>query len=416
MAGKEVTMANAVIPAPSGVVTTQPEKISAWRRFEADPADWFSAEEIAKSKAYSTPSRRLARAARAVGLAVEVAVILALVAPRLVDALDVSNWVVQLFAIILATTVIDTVFALPFQAYRQLKFDRKWGFSTQTTGRFVADAFKSLGIGIALNGLLTTALWAVIRTTDMWWLYGWGVMLVFVIGIGVLGPVLLDPIFNKFKPLDDEDLRQEMLDLARSLDADVSEVLVSDASKRDTRDNAYVTGLGKTRRVVLFDTILKRPREQLRSVVAHELGHWKLKHIRRQVLVLTPLLLVLFIGLRGVLSSDAILDLAGVDSLSEPAAVPLFWFAFGMLGRVLGMVTSYLSRVMEREADLFSLQSTADPTSFVAAMRGLYVDNLADLTPTKWQRMMRSHPPADERMAMGTEWGRRNGIAVATSE
>lgn len=381
--------------------------ITAWRRFKSNPADWFTAEEIAKAKAYSTPSRRLNRAARAVALTAEIVVILTHLGPRIEDAVG-GHWIVDVIAIMAALAVIDTVVGLPFQAYRQLSFDKRWGFSTQTTGQFVGDVFKSLGIGVVINGLLATALWAVIRSTDLWWLFGWLVMLVFVVGLGVLAPVLLDPIFNKFTPLDDEELRDEMLALARSLDADVSEVLVSDASKRDTRDNAYVTGLGKTRRLVLFDTILKRPREQLRSVAAHELGHWKLKHIRRQVLVLTPLLLLLFIGLRAVLSWDAVLDLGGVEQLREPGALPLFWFAFGMLGRVLGLATAYLTRVGEREADLFALRGTNDPASFVAAMRALHADNLTDLTPTAWQRVMRSHPPGDERMAMATAWAKQH--------
>ncbi|HEX7166471.1 MAG TPA: M48 family metallopeptidase [Acidimicrobiales bacterium] len=390
--------------------------ISPWRRFKADPAEWFSAEEIEKATAYSTPSRRLARTARAVAFAAEVLVVVTHLAPNVLDALDVSNWVVGVFVVLALTSVVDIVVAVPFAAYRELVFDKKWGFSTQTTKGFVSDQVKGLLLGAVIMTLLFVPIWAAIRATDSWWVWGWLLLTALQVGMLAVYPVLIAPIFNKFKPLEDEDLKAELLAMAKDADVPVKDVLVSDGSRRDTRENAYFAGLGRTRQLVLFDTILKRPREQLRSVVAHELGHWKLRHL----VVSLPLAIVTtfaaFWVLQRVLAWDSLLELAGVDDLRTPGAIPLFTLVFGLITRVPGFATTALTRVHEREADLFSLDTTRDPDAFVAAMRALYVDNGANLTPTWWQRFTRTHPFADERMALGTEWARRQGIALSAAE
>lgn len=386
--------------------------ISVWKRFPSDPSDWFSAEDIERSKAYARPSRRLNGVARLVAFVVEVLIVVTHLAPRIVDALGVDNWLLQVLVVIVATSTIETLVSVPFGAYRALKFDKDWGFSTQTPGGFASDTVKGLLIGYVIGSLLAIALWWAIRTTDLWWLLGFAIIWIFTVVLGVLGPVLLDPIFNKFEPLQDEELHDELLEMAKSLDCKVSEVLVSDASKRDTRDNAYVTGMGATKRVVLFDTILKRPRPQLRSIVAHELGHYKLRHVPKTVVFLTPLLLAQFAVMKLVVESEWLLDLAGVGSLRHPGAIPLFFLVFGLVSRATSMLNAWFVRYREREADLFALAGTSDPASFIDSMRALHVDNRADLAPSRWQRLLRSHPPADERMAMGAEWARRAGVPL----
>jgi len=383
--------------------------VSPWKRFPSNPSDWFSADDIAKSKEYSRPSRKLQIAARTASLVAEVLIVVTQLAPRALDALDIDNWLLQVVVVIVLTSTIETIVSLPFGAYRALKFDKDWGFSTQTPGGFASDIGKGLLIGYVIGSLISLALWWAIRTTDLWWVLGFLIIFLFTIVLGVLGPVLLDPIFNKFVPLKDEELHDELLEMARGLDCKVSEVLVSDASKRDTRDNAYVTGMGATKRVVLFDTILKRPRPQLRSVVAHELGHYKLRHVPKTVVFLTPILFAQFVVLKLVLEWDALLELAGVESLREPGAIPLFFLAFGLVSRTTSLLGAWFTRYREREADIFALDGTADPSSFIESMRALHVDNRADLAPSRWQRAFRSHPPADERMAMGAEWARRAG-------
>ena len=255
--------------------------INPWRRFPADPDDWFSAEEIAKAKSYVRPLTRLTLVERAIGLAALVRSIWTHAVPELLDALDVSNWVGRLVVALVVVQVMEVAVSTPFAAYRELGYDKRWGFSTQTVRGFVSDLAKQLLVGLVIGVVLLLPLWALIRTTDLWWILGWLVMGLFVVGLGLLAPVLIMPLFNKFTPLDDAELREDLLQLARQVDADISEIQVSDASRRTRKDNAFVTGLGKSRRLVLFDTLLPRPREQVRSVAAHEIGHWKLRHVVR---------------------------------------------------------------------------------------------------------------------------------------
>jgi STE24 endopeptidase len=230
------------------------------------------------------------------------------------------------------------------------------------------------------------------------------VMGLFVVGLGLLAPVLIMPLFNKFTPLEDGELRAELLDLARQVDADISEIQVSDASRRTRKDNAFVAGMGKTRRLVLYDTLLPRPREQVRTVAAHEIGHWKRRHVVRIIPVIVLLLFTNFGVLRLVLGWDAALRWAGVEGIEDPAVLPLFLLVFPLASAVTGLVSAWVTRAGEREADLFALEVTRDDAATAAMLRALHTDNLADLTPSWWKRATSAHPPAAERLAMCAAW------------
>ncbi len=387
-------------------------KINPWKRFPAQPEDWFSATEIDKAKRYVKPLARLNLIERLVGGAALVALIWTHVVPEWLNDWGIDNWVLRLLVAMLIVQAVELVVTLPFAAYRELVYDKRWEFSTQTAGGFVSDSLKGLLVGVIVTTVLLVPLWALIRSTDLWWVWGWLVMAVFVVGLGLLAPVLIMPLFNKFTPLDDEDLRADLLDVARQSGADVNEIQVSDASRRTRKDNAFVTGLGKTRRLVLFDTILSRPVEQIRSVAAHEIGHWKLGHIKRIIPVAAGLLFVNFAVLRLVLGWDRALDWGGVDSLSDPAALPLFLLVFPLGSALTGLVSAWMTRAGEREADLFALEVTGDAPAFSAMLRSLHTDNLADLTPSWWKRATASHPHAAERLAMTAAWSGSSGAEV----
>src|SRR5688500_257010 len=344
--------------------------LSPWRRMRTDPHDWFSDEEIAKAKSYVTPLRRATTASKAVGLVVDVAIVGFHVAPKLLSAFNVENWVLRLAVTVALVLVTGTIATAPLDAWRELSYDKRWGFSTQTVRGFVTDQVKGAVVGVVVFCVLFVPLWLVVRSTDLWWLYGWLVMAAISLLIGVLAPVLIMPVFNKFTPLDDADLRAELLALASQAEADVTEVLVSDASKRSRKDNAFVTGMGRTRRLVLFDTILARPRHQLRAVAAHEIGHWKLRHILRMAPMQVALLFVAFLGLELVLSWETALDFAGVDTVEDPAVLPLFLLVFGFVGVGTNLATTWLSRANERDADLFALRVTQDPEGFQERSEG----------------------------------------------
>ncbi|MDQ3757024.1 MAG: M48 family metallopeptidase [Actinomycetota bacterium] len=385
--------------------------LSPWRRVRTDPRQWFSEEEIAKAKSYVVPLRRSTLASKAVAAAVDIAVVGFHIAPKLLSAFNVDNWVLRLAVTAALVLVTGTLATAPFDAWRELSYDKRWGFSTQTARGFVADQVKGALVAIVVFSAIFVPLWAVIRSTELWWLYGWLVVAGVSLLIGVLAPVLIMPVFNKFTPLDDADLRAELLALAGQAEADVTEVLVSDASKRSRKDNAYVTGMGKTRRLVLFDTILSRPRRQLRAVAAHEIGHWKLRHILRMAPMQVALLFLAFLVLDLVLSWQAALDFAGVDTVEDPAVLPLFLLVFGVVGVGTNLATTWLSRANERDADLFALRTTRDPEGFEEMIRALSTDNLADLAPSWWRRVTQTHPPSAERLAMARTWSEAQNTA-----
>ena len=393
----------------TGGTTIKPNRsgISPWRAYPAKPEDWFDPEEIAKAKRYLKPLRTVGVIQKVIVYAVDLWVIGFHLMPKMFDWLNITNWVLQVVAVVIATDFISTVVNFGFSWWRTMVYDKKWEFSTTTVGTFFADLLKGTLLGWVIGFLLTIPLWWVIRSTDLWWIYGWILISVLAVGIGLLAPKLIFPLFNKYTPLEDEELHNDLLSVAKHVGADVRKVEVEDASKRDNRDNAYVAGAGKVRKLVLFDTILDRPKEQIRWVCAHELGHWKLRHIVRQVPVAVVMLFVNFAIMKLVLESDWALDFAGVDSLGDPGAIPLFFFVFGLPGLVTGLASSYMSRAAEREADLFGLEAVPEPAAASASLRNLHTDNLADLAPSLWKRLNHSHPPIAERLAMIQEWERR---------
>lgn len=375
-----------------------------WRRFPGDAQDWFDAEEIAQGRAYNRPLERLKLVRQAMSLAVIVAFIAGDVGPKIVDKLDVRGWAWNVLAVAVVFTLVDLVVTPWFDAFRELVWDRQWDLSTQTVGGFLGDQVKNVVLGVVLNALLLVPLWAVIRATDLWWLWGWAMFSGFTVLLGLLYPVVIAPIFNKFTPLEDGELRDRIMAVAERTGLPINGVLVADASKRSRAGNAYVAGLGKTRRVVVFDTILGWDPVQIEQVVAHELGHWKHAHLRRKLPVMIATQLLMFLATWAILQWDWLLEAGGVDSVRDPGALPIFLAVFPLGFVVAGLVTSWLSRVDERQADLYALEVLDDPVAFSALFRTLAASNKADVDPGFTKRLLASHPPIPERLAMASAW------------
>jgi STE24 endopeptidase len=382
--------------------------ISPWRAFKAKPEEWFDPEEIAKAKRYTKPLKIANAIQIVVNLVIDIAVIRSHFVPNLLDDLNINNWVVEVLVVMAVLTALGLVENLGFSWWRQMVYDKKWEFSKMTTGLFFGDLAKQLAIGSVVNGVMFVLLWLVIRGTDAWWLAAWAIFVTIQVGVALIYPRFFAPLFNKFTRIEDEDLHADIIAVARSVGADIDKVETADASKRDVRKNAYVAGAGKTRRMVVFDTMLEWPRDQVRFVCAHEIGHWRRKHIMRLIPIAVLLLLVDFAVLKFILENERVLDFAGVTTIEDPAAIPIFFFMFSLPGLLTGLVPAYISRVHERDADLFGLEAVPDPESGMAAMRQLYTESLSDLTPSLWKRLNHTHPPVAERLAMISEWGRRN--------
>ncbi len=401
-------------------MTPRPPRLpSLWWRVPNTPDDWFSADELDRARRYRRPVARARILRLAISTVALLVIVFAEVAPELVDALGVDNWVLQLLVIVSFLEVVSTVIATPFDAWLDLRHDREWELSTQTGGGFATDLARGLVLGLVVNVVLLLPLFAVIRTTPTWWLWGWVVMVIFTIGLGFLYPVVIAPIFNTFTPLEDEDMNGRVDRIAAIAGVRISGTYVADESKRSRRDNAYVAGLGATRRVVLFDTLLEHSPEVVEQVVAHEIGHWRLKHLRKQLPVIALLLLALFAGLKVFSEWDWIFEQAGVVTsgdvplVGQPTALPLLVLAAQVGFGLLGLLTAWVSRAFERQADIEALDLLEEPQTMLDMQRGLHTKNLADLEPGRVKRLQASHPPAAERMALTSAWAASKGISVS---
>lgn len=374
-----------------------------YRRVKANPADWFSADEVRKAKDYQRPLT-FVRIANSVASLVFFAAIISTHASKSLAGRFGGAWYVQLFVVLGFLLVANTLLDLPFELWTEFGHEKKWGFSTETPVQFAVDAVKSLVMIFVLFGVLMTAVWALIRTTDLWWVYGWAVFFVFTVAIAFLAPIVFLPLFNKFTPLDNESLADRLRALARSAGLEISGFQVMDASKRTRKDNAFFIGLGKSRRVVLFDNILAQPDASIESVVAHELGHWRRRHVRRLLITGTATSFGLFYVLHLVTSWKVALEWAGVGSVKDPAALPLFLLVLVGGQLLLRYGQAWYSRALERQADLEALELTNDPGAFTTMMRGLVTRNLAELAPSSLAYLRLDHPPPAERLEMAKTW------------
>jgi STE24 endopeptidase len=228
-----------------------------------------------------------------------------------------------------------------------------------------------------------------------------------VVAIGAvflfLGPVLLDPVFNRFTPLPDGSLRREVLALAREARVDVGEVYSSDASRRTTAANAYVGGLGRTKRVVIYDNLLERfPRDQVLSVVAHELGHQRHRDLQRGLLwfaIVSPAAALL------VQRITERIDRGGAPAGGTPAMVPALALAFALVSFGVGAAGNVLSREVEAQADAFALRLTGEPDAFIRLTRSLVLQNVSEPEPPYVMHLLfGTHPTPIERIGMGESW------------
>jgi STE24 endopeptidase len=292
-----------------------------------------------------------------------------------------------------ALTVATNVAALPVAAVmRQRAMDV--GLVTQSWIGWVGDLAKSWTIGAVFAAAgATLAIVLLRRFPRRWWLPAAGVVVAFGVITTYAGPVVLDPLFNTFKPLPPGQLREDVLGLAARSEVDVGDVLVMDASRRTTAANAYVTGLGHTKRVVLYDTLLTgfEP-EEIRVVVAHELAHVHYRDVSHGLLYL------LIVAPAGMFAAAALTDrLRGGRSGAE--AIPALALSLAIVVPIVTTISNGLSRRVEARADSYALRTTGEPQSFIDFERRITVRNVSNPDPPRWQVwLLATHPPGVERI------------------
>lgn len=381
---------------------------SLWGRTPHRTEDWFDEDQLQEMRAYFRPLHRLRLLDSAIGnVALTVLALLGFFnwAADLVD-----GWALSIVVILVALEIVTTPLDLPLKAYVALSYDKRHGLSNQTPALFAKDYVKSSLINVVMGTVMFVTLYAVIRELDSWWFLGWAAFMAIQIVLVFVYPVLIMPRFNKFTPLEEGPLRTRIEEVARTAGTQIEGIYTMDASKRSRRGNAFVAGFGKTKRVVLFDTILELPEESIANIVAHEIGHYRLNHTVISLPVVGALLFAALLLVDVALSSDTLLGWVDADHKGDPASLPIFMVAFALAWTVLGVAQAWFSRYRERAADLEALELLGNPTAFMGVWPGLVTLNKAELEPSWWGRLNASHPGAPERMEFGRRWAELNGV------
>jgi STE24 endopeptidase len=300
--------------------------------------------------------------------------------------------------------VLTALFELPFDLYATFRIEEKHGFNRQTLGGFFLDRLKGTAIAVALGGpMLAALLWLMERMGPSWWLWAWGVTTAFSLFTAWIYPTVLAPLFNKFTPLPDGELKGAILDLAGRTGFRAGGISVMDASRRTAHGNAYFTGVFGQKRIVLFDTLLEAvgPREVV-AVLAHELGHFKLHHVRWGMARGIATSGLVFYALSLCLPLEAFYAAFSVGR-SAYGALAVFGLWFGLVSFLLHPLENALSRRHEFAADAFALKNGANAAELGDALRKLSEKSRhLPVTHPLYSRVYHSHPPLLERLrAMG---------------
>jgi STE24 endopeptidase len=375
--------------------------------------DFFEPEELKTFRDYIRPLRTARRLRLALTTSVGLVLIFAAdIGPRITGWVEGSGWALRLLVVALVFDAIGSFVAAPFSWWSNLVYEKRAGHSTMTPGLWLKDQARSLVLETVIGMALFVPIYAALHAIELWWLVGGliivGVQIIFVF----LAPVLIMPRFNKFTPMEEGAIRSRIEEIARLSGVEIAGVFLMDASKRTTRANASVTGFGKTKRVIVNDTICELPLEQLSQVIAHELGHYRLNHIPKSFPVSALQFPAALLAVELVAGNDTVLGWAGVGDLGDPASYPLLSFVFGLALTLFSVVAGWVSRKHEREADLEALELLGDPTSFVAVWPTIVLKDKARMEPTRWELLTSTHPEIAERMQFGIDWARLNDVEV----
>ena len=308
--------------------------------------------------------------------------------------------------LLLAQTLID----MPFSLYRTFVIEERFQFNTSTPKLWFTDLLKSFAVGVILLSLLTAGSLALVQASPkLWWLWVWGLFALVTLLLMYLSPVLIEPLFFKFQPLQDQALAERVKDVMKQAGLQVERVQQVDASRRSKHSNAYFTGIGRVKRIVLFDTLLEQMSDdEILGVLAHEAGHWKLGHIWKRLLSMELVSLVVCWLFWLVLSWEGLSGWFGLGELSFLGKVLLVGFLASLVSFPLTPISSLRSRRHEWQADQFACNLTGEPESLASALVKLCKENLSNLHPHPFYAWFYySHPPVVERIASLTGTERR---------
>lgn len=330
-------------------------------------------------------------------------VILFLLLPVIVGAIGGQDMhlISQALIFFLFLTALGAIVGIPFDLYGTFVLEKKYGFSTITWRIWITDLIKSAVISLILLAIIVSALMAVILNFPAsWWFWGWVFFTAFQIIMMWLYPVVIAPLFNKYEPIQDEALQDGITKLMSKAGLKAKGIFQVDAGKRSKHTNAYFTGIGKTKRIVLYDTLLaSHSAEEILAVLAHEIGHWKKKHILKQMAFMIIGSLVLLYGVYLAVNWQPLYAAFGLQDSPVYAGLFLVSLYLGTAGFFLSPLGAALSRRYEREADFMARQLTGKTAPMIDALKRLAKDNLANLHPHPlYVWFYYSHPPLVQRV------------------
>lgn len=366
-------------------------------------ADTFDTDAYAQSQAYTRVRTRFGLLRSTVGLVVLLAFWFAggfSWLDGVVRGWELSSTVTGLCFIGLLVGA-QRVLSLPFALYSTFVIEERFGFNETTPRTFLLDRLKGLALGVSIGGpLLAALLWFFQHTGPYAWIYAWitvtGVMLL----LQYVAPRILMPLFNDFEPLAEGELREALLEYAASVDFALDDIYVMDGSRRSSKSNAFFTGFGTNRRIVLFDTLVEEQSvDELVTVVAHEMGHYKRHHIPQRMAISVLQTGVLFLLLSIFLQVEGLFEAFYVEQLSVYTGLVFFGLLYTPVDLLLSVPLQAWSRRHEYEADAFAVETTGAPGTFISGLKQLAASNLANLTPHPFYvALHHSHPPLRERI------------------
>jgi len=323
------------------------------------------------------------------------------------------NWLDQLWrsadwgplatgvAVLISFSLISSLIDLPSSLYSTFNIEERFGFNKSTLKTFFVDMLKGAALSLVIGiPLILLVLWLMESTGDLWWLYAWIVLTAFSIIMMWAYPKFIAPIFNKFKPLEEGEVLDRLTSLLKRTGFNSDGVFVMDGSKRSSHGNAYFTGFGKTKRIVFFDTLLKHlSPTQVEAVLAHELGHFKRKHVLKGMIASMTMTLIGFAVLAWLMKQEWFYTAIGVQQSSTYMALVLFMLVSPAFTFFIGPMMARWSRKHEFEADEFAAKES-NANELISALVSLYKKNAGTLTPDPlYSAFYDSHPPASIRIA-----------------
>ncbi|RVX39367.1 STE24 endopeptidase [Nonomuraea polychroma] len=374
-----------------------------------DPARDFTAAQIARAQAFDAVTTLPSYLSLGLTIIIIGVLVATPIGAKAVGRLRGPWWLRVILGVVVITAITELI-RWPLAMWFETLL-REFGLSTQDWGSWTVDQLKSTGVETVIACLMLLVLVALARKLRRWWIPAAVGAFALAVVASFVYPVVFEPLFNEFTPMQQGSLRQNLLAMAARDGVPVEDVLVADASRRTTALNAYVSGFGATRRIVVYDTLLKAPQPEVELVVAHELGHAKDNDVLSGTLLS---------GLNAALGAvllflvfDRLRRRVGVTSIADPRAVGAVMGLLSLGSLLIGPAENVVSRHVEARADVHALDLTRDPATFIKMQKRLAVTNISDLSPDAVEYVLyASHPTSPQRIAMARAWAKLNGIPV----